>query len=92
MISTDCGMTARIASISRGEQTIDVAPAAVATRAIDTAVSRAGLAYPRSERSASARDVRTVTAVIDVDVTAETAALIIAAPPLAWTVRKRGWR
>jgi hypothetical protein len=59
---------------------------------METAVSSAGLAYPRSERSESEREVRTVTAVIDVDVTAETAALIIAAPPLACTVRKRGCR
>ena len=82
----------RIAAISNGEQTIARAPAVTDIFASATALSSAGFAYPISKRSSSDREVRIVTAVTSVAGTASTAALTIARPPDACTVRNLGAR
>ena len=80
----------RIDDTSKGEQTIALAPESIASFANPRALSTALLAKPISIRSDWAKEVRMVTAVMWVCGAAATAALIIALPPAACTVRNFG--
>ena len=56
------------------------------------AVGLASSEYPISNKSSSESEVKIVTAVIEISFAASLAALIMAAPPLAWIVRNLGAR
>ena len=82
----------RTAEISNGEQTIARAPAVTATFANATAESSAGALNPTWLTSDSDIEVRMVTPVMLVPGIASTAALTIAEPPDACTVKNLGAR
>ena len=73
-----------------GEQTIARAPDESAFRARATAKSNGARSIPIANRAGESSEVNTVTAVIEIAGASSTAALIMAAPPEACTVRNLG--